>query len=50
MKMVALLKDSCREALDRKIFAAMLLLSGLLTLFVLSPIAFQHYEEHKKSC
>jgi hypothetical protein len=34
--MVALLKDSCREALDRKIFAAMLLLSGLLTLFVLS--------------
>jgi hypothetical protein len=36
VKMVALLKDSCREALDRKIFAAMLILSGLLTLFVLS--------------
>ena len=36
MKLAALLKDSFREALDRKIFAAMLLLSGLLTLFVLS--------------
>jgi ABC-type transport system involved in multi-copper enzyme maturation permease subunit len=36
MKMAALLKDSFREALDRKIFAAMLLLSGLLILFVVS--------------
>jgi ABC-2 family transporter protein len=36
VKMVALLKDSAREALDRKIFAAMLVLSGLLTLFVVS--------------
>ncbi|MFO0809953.1 MAG: ABC transporter permease subunit [Gemmataceae bacterium] len=36
MKLVALLKDSCREAIDRKIFAAMLVLSGLVTLFVAS--------------
>lgn len=36
MKLVAMLKDSLREALDRKIFAAMLCLSGLLTLFVAS--------------
>jgi hypothetical protein len=36
MKLVALLKDSYREAVDRKIFAAMLLLSGLLALFVAS--------------
>jgi hypothetical protein len=45
MKMAALLKDSLREARDRKIFAAMLLLSGLLILFVLSisfrPITLQ---------
>lgn len=45
MKLVALLKDSYREARDRKIFAAMLVLSGLLTLFILSisfkPIALQ---------
>lgn len=40
MKLVALLKDSWREALDRKIFAAMLVLSGLLTLFIAS-IAFK---------
>jgi hypothetical protein len=31
-----MLKDSLREAVDRKIFAAMLVLSGLLTLFVAS--------------
>ncbi len=36
MKLLAMLKDSLREALDRKIFAAMLVLSGLLTLFVAS--------------
>jgi hypothetical protein len=31
-----MLRDSLREAVDRKIFAAMLVLSGLLTLFVAS--------------
>lgn len=36
MKLWALLKDSYREAVDRKIFLVMLILSGLLTLFVLS--------------
>jgi hypothetical protein len=36
MKLIALLKDSLREAVDRKIFAAMLVLGGLLTLFVAS--------------
>jgi ABC-type transport system involved in multi-copper enzyme maturation permease subunit len=36
VKLLALLKDSLREAVDRKIFAAMLVLSGLLTLFVFS--------------
>jgi hypothetical protein len=36
VKLLALLKDSLREAVDRKIFAAMLVLSGLLTLFVAS--------------
>ena len=36
MKLPALLKDSLREALDRKIFAAMLILGGLLTLVVAS--------------
>jgi ABC-2 family transporter protein len=36
MKLLALLRDSLREAVDRKIFAAMLVLSGLLTLFVAS--------------
>lgn len=40
MKLTALLKDSFREAVDRKIFAAMLVLSGLLILFVAS-ISFQ---------
>ena len=33
MKLLAMLRDSLREAVDRKIFAAMLVLSGLLTLF-----------------
>jgi hypothetical protein len=45
MKLFALLRDSLREAVDRKIFAAMLVLSGLLTLFVASisyrPITLQ---------
>jgi ABC-2 family transporter protein len=45
MKLFALLRDSLREAIDRKIFAAMLVLSGLLTLFVASisyrPITLQ---------
>jgi hypothetical protein len=45
MKLFAMLKDSLREAVDRKIFAAMLVLSGLLTLFVASisyrPIALE---------
>ena len=36
MKLLAMLKDSLREAVDRKIFAAMLVLGGLLTLFVAS--------------
>lgn len=36
MKLFAMLKDSLREALDRKIFAAMLVLSGLLMLFIAS--------------
>jgi hypothetical protein len=36
MKLLAMLRDSLREAVDRKIFAAMLVLSGLLTLFVAS--------------
>jgi hypothetical protein len=36
MKLLAMLKDSLREAVDRKIFAAMLILAGLLTLFVAS--------------
>ena len=36
MKLLALLRDSLREAVDLKIFAAMLVLSGLLTLFVAS--------------
>jgi hypothetical protein len=36
MKLLAMLKDSLREALDRKIFAAMLILGGLLTLFIAS--------------
>jgi hypothetical protein len=36
MKLFAMLKDSLREAVDRKIFAAMLILAGLLTLFVAS--------------
>src|SRR5262249_37471868 len=36
VKLIALLRDSFREALDRKIFAAMLLLSGLVTLFLAS--------------
>jgi hypothetical protein len=36
VKLLAMLGDSLREALDRKIFAAMLVLSGLLTLFVAS--------------
>jgi hypothetical protein len=36
VKLLAMLKDSLREAVDRKIFAAMLVLSGLLTLFVAS--------------
>jgi hypothetical protein len=36
MKLTALLKDSYREAVDRKIFVVMLGLSGLLALFVAS--------------
>jgi ABC-type transport system involved in multi-copper enzyme maturation permease subunit len=36
MKLIALLKDSYREAIDRKIFLAMLILTGLLTVFIAS--------------
>ena len=36
MKLIALLKDSYREAVDRKIFFAMLILTGLLTVFIAS--------------
>jgi ABC-2 family transporter protein len=34
--LIALLKDSYREAIDRKIFFAMLILTGLLTVFIAS--------------
>lgn len=36
MKLLAILRDSFREAVDHKIFVAMLVLSGLLMLFVAS--------------
>jgi hypothetical protein len=36
VKLIALLKDSYREAVDRKIFFAMLILTGLLTVFIAS--------------
>jgi ABC-type transport system involved in multi-copper enzyme maturation permease subunit len=53
VKLPAILKDSLREAIDRKIFAVMLVLGALLTLFVASisyrPITLEEELQAKAS-
>ena len=46
MKFLAILKDSLREALDLKIFYAMVALS-LLTVVLVSSISFEHEPAEK---